>query len=600
MKKILVTNNSALIDKEYDIIYTDSPFVMEYCKHAKYLNEFLDMECHSAILDIRKKGLKLNQKIIKEFFPDYSNDNVSIFDVNEGYTNIFINVYKLLRLINCYPDHEITIAVSTDELYDYDSSAIVDRFVNVYYWIVEISNIQNIKLICKDLKRDDLHQDHVPINSWFLRLIDLDKKVLSFNLLKKLKLYKNKNQKIYIYKNSNIIREIEPYLYDYGFSFEKMPKFNIQIKKIPNRYDEKKIKGVIDNFFENNLLENTFKYTLYAIYKKIVKLYLNKEESLDEYIPTLNKNIKTIVTNTIFDFDRLIFKKKLQENGYKIIVVLHGLTENYKRQSDLYSRKYSDIDMLLCFNKSEKKHFKGFDPKVLVHPISSVQEAKKPRFNNLKRFFVNKRLKISDKINVFYASLSWPMNNLRTYQVRPIDEKIYNFDKKIIDLLSRINKRAIYKNYPRRNYIDSNPINEYAKKFKNIKTIEGDFDFRYINSIGDVFIISVIGSASTITWMINLGKPIIYLHTSKSEFITEEALGVAKKIFIFIDRDKYNWENDLKNIINKPYKELKSIWEDKKIYRDKYDEEWLTGKNLHSGKLGAKYIKEFILQNTQK
>ena len=32
---------------------------------------------------------------------------------------------------------------------------------------------------------------------------------------------------------------------------------------------------------------------------------------------------------------------------------------------------------------------------------------------------------ISDKINVFYVSLSWPMNNLRTYQVRPIDEKIY-------------------------------------------------------------------------------------------------------------------------------------------------------------------------------
>ena len=95
-----------------------------------------------------------------------------------------------------------------------------------------------------------------------------------------------------------------------------------------------------------------------------------------------------------------------------------------------------------------------------------------------------------------------------------------------------------------------------------------------------------------------LGKPIIYLHTSKSEFITEEALAVVKKIFIFIDRDKHNWENDLKNIINKPYKELKSIWEDKKIYRDKYDEEWLTGKNLHAGKLGAKYIKEFILQNT--
>ena len=600
MKKILLTNNSVFINSQYDEIYTDSPFVVENCNNAKYLNELLNAEYHDKIIEIRKKGVELNQKIIEEFFPHYKNDNVSIFDINQKYTNIFTNVYKLLRLINCYPDHEITIAVSVDELYDYDSFNIVDRFVNVYYWIVEISNIQNIKLICKDLKRDDLHQDHIPINSWFLRLIDLDKKVLLLSLRKLFKLHKKKDQKVYIYKSSNVIREIEPYLHDLGFSYESMPKINTVIKKIPNTYDEKKIHNIINDLFDNNLLEDTFKFVACAIYKKIVKLYLNREEVLDEYINGLNKNIKTIVTNTIFDFDRLILKKKLKDKGIKIIIVLHGLTENYRIKSYLYGFKYSDIDMLLCFNQSEKKSFKEFDPNVLVYPISSVQEAKKPRFNNFKRFFVNKKLKISDKINVFYVSLSWPLNNQTTYQVRSTDEKIYNFDKKIINLLSCINKRAIYKNYPRRNYIDSNPINEYAKKFKNIKTIEGDFDFRYINSIGDVFIISVIGNASTLTWMINLGKPIIYLYTSKSEFLNKEALDLVKKFLIFVDMDTNNWENNFKNIINKPYKELKSIWEDKKIYRDKYDEEWLTGKNLHAGKLGAKYIKEFILHNTQK
>lgn len=600
MKKLLLTNNSVFISSQYDEVYTDSPFIVENFNNAKYLNELLDLEYHKKIIEIRKKGVEINQKIIEEFFPHYKNDNVSIFDINQKYTNIFTNVYKLLRLINCYPDHEITIAVSVDELYDYDSFNIVDRFVNVYYWIVEISNIKNIKLICKDLKRDDLHQDHIPINSWFLRLIDLDKKVLSLSLRKLFKLHKKKNQKVYIYKSSNVIREIEPYLYDLGFSYESMPKINTIIKKIPNTYDEKKIHNIINDLFDNNLLEDTFKFVACAIYKKIVKLYLNREEELGEYINGLNKNIKTIVTNTIFDFDRLILKKKLKDKGIKIIIVLHGLTENYRIKSYLYGFKYSDIDMLLCFNQSEKKSFKEFDPKVLVHPISSVQEAKKPRFNNLKRFFVNKRLKITDKINVFYVSLSWPLNNQTTYQVRSTDEKIYNFDKKIIDLLSCINKRAIYKNYPRRNYIDSNPINEYAKKFKNIKTIEGDFDFRYINSIGDVFIISVIGNASTLTWMINLGKPIIYLYTNKSEFLNKEALELTKKFLIFVDMDIHNWENNFKNIINKPYKELKSIWKDKKIYRDKYDEEWLTGKNLHAGKLGAKYIKEFILQNTKK
>ena len=104
-------------------------------------------------------------------------------------------------------------------------------------------------------------------------------------------------------------------------------------------------------------MENTFKFPIRTIYKKIVKLYLDKEEILDEYINRLNKNIKIIVTNTIFDFDRLILKKKLKDKGFKIIIVLHGLTENYRVKSDLYGFKYSDIDMLLCFNQSEKKKF---------------------------------------------------------------------------------------------------------------------------------------------------------------------------------------------------------------------------------------------------
>ncbi len=600
MKKLLLTNNSIFIDEEYDEIYTDSPFVVEKYNNAKYLNELIDFELHEKVLNIRKKGDVLNQKIIGEFFPKYDDDNVSIFNINQNYTNVFVNIYKLFRLINFYPDYEITIAVSADELYDYDSFNIVDRFVNVYYWIAKISNIKNIKLICKNIKRDDLHQDHVPINSWFLRLIDLDKKVLFLNLSKLFQLHKKKNEKVYIYKSSNVIREIEPYLYDLGFSYENMPTLHSVNKKIPFKYDEKKIHNIIDELFDNNLLEDTFKFALYAIYKKIVKLYLIKEEALDEYINNLNKNIKIIVTNTIFDFDRLILKKKLRDNGNKIIVVLHGLTENYRRESDQYGFKYSDIDMMLCFNKSEKKNFEDFDSKVLAYPISSVQEAKKPRFKKFKRFFVNQKLKIRDRINIFYVSLSWPLNNRTTYNVRSFDEKIFNLDKKIINLLSSINKRAIYKSYPRRNYIDSNPMNEYAKKFDNIKVIDGNYDFRYINTLGDVFIISNVGQASTITWMISLGKPIVYLHTNKSDFLNSEALNLVKKIFIFIDIDNHGWESDLKNILNKPYSEIKKIWADKQLYIDRYDEEWLIGKNLHAGKLGAKYIKEFIMQNTQK
>ena len=39
------------------------------------------------------------------------------------------------------------------------------------------------------------------------------------------------------------------------------------------------------------------------------------------------------------------------------------------------------------------------------------------------------------------------------------------------------------------------------------------------------------------------------------------------------------------------------MWQAKQIYRDQYDDEWLMGMNLHAGKLGAKYVNRFILEN---
>ena len=66
------------------------------------------------------------------------------------------------------------------------SIGIDNRFVNVYYCI-DLLKIQNIKLICLNTKVN-LKIGISYENSLFLRLVDLDIKVLSFNLIKKLKL----------------------------------------------------------------------------------------------------------------------------------------------------------------------------------------------------------------------------------------------------------------------------------------------------------------------------------------------------------------------------------------------------------------------------
>lgn len=597
MKKLLITNNCSVIKKSYDEIYTDSPSVIEYCNGAKYLDSFLDLEHQNQIIEIKKKGLQLNKKIMEEFFPQYSDKNVDILDVNRGYTNIFISIYKLLKLINFYYDYEITIAVSEEELYNYSSSNTIDRFTNIYYWIAQISKLKNIKFICENLKRSDLYQDHLPMDSWFLRLIDLDKKVLFYNFLKKISLNKTRENKIYVYRWSNVLREIEPYLHDLGFSYVHMPQIKNDIDNSSLIYDEKKIELFLDKFFGESEPETVFKFALEIIYKKRVKYYLSKKLLIDDYIKNLNKNIKTIVTNSIYGFDRFIFLKKLQDKGYKVVNIMHGLTSSFRKDTgNLKGFRCSDLDMLLCFNKSEAEMYKKIDPNVNVYPISSVQEAKKPRFNKIKRFIVGRKFKIKNEKNVFYASNTFPLNNNRIYQLTDSDETNYNFEKKMINLLSNINKKVIYKTYPRRNYIDPSPMTKYAKKFNNIKVIDGNFDFRYINSIGDIFILTSIGISSTVTWLINLKKPVIFLFSNKNKLLTEESKNLMKKIFIFVDRDKQNWEKEFKNILNKQFNDLKKIWDDKQVYRDQYDVEWLTDKNSHAGKLGAKYIKDFFQQ----
>ena len=194
MKKILLTNNSLLINKNYDLIYSDSPYVIENNNQVIYLDTLLENEIDKKIINIRKKGFILNDLIIENFFPKFKNRNIKLIDIIRDYTNIFINISKLFALVDLYPEDEITIGITSDELKEDDSDRIIGKFENVYFWIAKLLNIKNIKFVCNDIRLENLDPKHKPINSWFLRLINLDKKVLTFNL-KKFGLVKSQKKK---------------------------------------------------------------------------------------------------------------------------------------------------------------------------------------------------------------------------------------------------------------------------------------------------------------------------------------------------------------------------------------------------------------------
>ena len=624
MKKILLTNNLNVIDlthNKYDKVYTDSPYVIEYYKDAIYLDTLLDKSIHENIENIRKKGFEINKDIINIFFPKYKDRNINIISVGTDFTNIYINTVKLFKLMELYPNDEIIIGITNDELYNNNSpevlSGIRNRFANIYYWIADLVNLKNVylRIITNNEKEVFKKQEqkkfqnigdksylkgfslgHQTMDSWFLRLADLDKKVIFFNFLKKINLINKNKKKIYLYKKSPIIREIEPYLYDLGFNLVDMPTIKFDYQNTDNAIRYEKLKELLDKFLENSFLNDIFKSAIFEMYKKRIKYYYQKEINAEKYISKLDKSIKIILTNTINGYDSHFFSKQLQQNGYKIINVMHGLSSGFLKENSLRKMEHYECeapDMTLCFNRSERDRLKKLFPKKLIYPISMVQEAKNKRFRVLKRFNVNKILKLNDNINVFYPSINYPYNNVTHYGFRMSDKKSYQFEKNMILLLSNLNKRAIYKPYPMRGYVNKDPLIEYAQNFKNIKVIDKNYDFRFASSVGDIFILGSIGTSSTITWMLGENKPIIYLHTNFNFKISEKGKKIVDQTLIVVDIDKDDWKENLNNILNKPYEEIVKIWKGKQIYRDQYEEEWFMGTNLHSGKLGSEFISKF-------
>ena len=81
MKKILITNNSQFVSEDYDIIYTDSPYVIEHHSRAIYLDTLLEKELSNKVKDICKKGSLLNKELIESFFPKYQNRDIELIDI---------------------------------------------------------------------------------------------------------------------------------------------------------------------------------------------------------------------------------------------------------------------------------------------------------------------------------------------------------------------------------------------------------------------------------------------------------------------------------------------------------------------------------------
>ena len=110
-----------------------------------------------------------------------------------------------------------------------------------------------------------------------------------------------------------------------------------------------------------------------------------------------------------------------------------------------------------------------------------------------------------------------------------------------------------------------------------------------MRNVADIVITQ--SSESTLEWCIGLNVPLIFLDSDFYEPLeNEDVKNAFKKSFFFFNYDKDGWEIDLIRFLNKPYKEILSLWKQKQKYRNQYDEVYFLSKEKKAGKIGATLI----------
>jgi hypothetical protein len=419
-----------------------------------------------------------------------------------------------------------------------------------------------------------------------------------------------KKHKFYFgYGRNYITREIEQELYFKGFS-----KINIEsIKKdyrtfSPNdlehrdsdyEYVNNVISDVFFDFLHKNFINdkviNALKTIITELFLKNIKELLENKQNLRNHFKFLKKkfNVEFIISNGLFHNVGKSIYDAMKYNQIKVFTAEHGLTCGISKDSipNKYSSEGNTSDILFCYNNSSiDTHNKNDFSKTIFFPIGAHSFSKRILNKKLLRFYYRRKFKVKKKC-IFYVSHNIELNVGKYYPFTKPCSEIFEDEKFLISALAKSKKEIIYKEYPTKQFITERNtyINKIISKYSNIKNIETQEDFRYMRNVADIIITQ--SSESTLEWCIGLNIPLIFLDSDFYEPLeNEDVKNVFKKCFFFFNYDKEGWELDLINFLNKPYKEILTLWKQKQKYRDQYDEVYFLSKKKNAGKIGANYI----------
>ncbi|WP_455756649.1 hypothetical protein [Sulfurimonas sp.] len=595
--------------------YTDLPFddKKEYIDRLIDYRDYVDIFSQFDLLFD-----KVNSQIDIDFFKEkycYQQKVFKLVETNTIVFNLLIKTLELQKIIDLNSNEKIILNCTSEEL-DYInygvSGTYANRFANFYAWLAE--EIPEYFDIVATYKKKEKVEINTSSNNLLLKYINYKPRMLLSNLLKKYNMISFNKEKILIIMENETIKEIESELnldnikaINVRKELDKLYYENIYKEQLSGQYHSKIYTILEDNLMiylrDKLFISEKLSIAYINVLTKLISYQIEYLELIKDFLRIKIKEVldnyetKCILTNGLFGPYGIAVSDALLFNNATIISTEHGLTAGNSKDYNFFlsHSEGRTSNIVFAYNEASsllRKSIKNNANKIVN--IGVPTNTKKINFQFLQNYINRKKfnLKVHEKI-IFYVSHNIMLNVPKYYPYTKSNSFIYEDEQNLLtNVLNKVNKKVLYKDYPTKQYINQKDVS--LKNLHNIIKVDSHEDFRYMRSLSDIVITQ--GSESTLGWCIGINKPLIFLNSEYYEpLLNDDVKKAFEESFFVFNYDIDGWEKELITFLNKPYKEIMKLWNDKEIYRKKYDDIYFLSMKKDTGKLGSNFIKKLII-----
>lgn len=276
------------------------------------------------------------------------------------------------------------------------------------------------------------------------------------------------------------------------------------------------------------------------------------------------------------------------ERNVAHVAVQHGTGLGYSPvyQAAPYAAEIANCDLYLTYSAQDTKvlsrnPFRRGTPESVGLPGDLT-------------FVASRRSGVKTTPPVCYVSCQALMGNV----MRPIfggatDKESVEWEIEIIEeVLARLPHRVLFKPYRSVRYADGNPIHEAARNADNVEVFEGRLDLRYMLSYQRVIIAS--HAASTLSWCLLSGLPVVYLHSEEQSPLLDEVREALERGTFWFDTGAPHFTARLRAFLSRPIVDIEAEWEERIPARDRFVADFVGAPDGEGGRRAAAAISRLI------